>query len=181
VTLNMFSRKFSVDFPTREDWSTECVDLVAPDGIIFFTNGFLCEGRSGAGVFSDILNVRVSYALGYHATVFQSEVYVFLAGILHFGGEGIVNRAVSICSDSGAALLALKSYAMSSRIVLQCGDSLQELALSTRVRLVWVPGHCGIHEEDGGLAIAGPCLQLEPSSVKQRERDWLLNNTLIIF
>jgi hypothetical protein len=28
VTLNIFARKFSVDFPTREDWSTECVDLV---------------------------------------------------------------------------------------------------------------------------------------------------------
>jgi hypothetical protein len=32
VTLNIFDRKFSVDLPTREDWSTECVDLVAPDG-----------------------------------------------------------------------------------------------------------------------------------------------------
>jgi hypothetical protein len=31
VTFNIFGRKFSVDFPTREDWSTECVDLVAPD------------------------------------------------------------------------------------------------------------------------------------------------------
>jgi hypothetical protein len=31
MTLNIFGRKFSVIFPTREDWSTECVDLVAPD------------------------------------------------------------------------------------------------------------------------------------------------------
>jgi hypothetical protein len=38
VTLNIFARKFSVDFPTREDWSTECVDLVAPDGLVFFTD-----------------------------------------------------------------------------------------------------------------------------------------------
>jgi hypothetical protein len=34
VTLNIFDRKFSVDFPTREDWSTECDDLVAPDGLV---------------------------------------------------------------------------------------------------------------------------------------------------
>jgi hypothetical protein len=26
VTLNIIDRKFSVDFSTREDWSTECVD-----------------------------------------------------------------------------------------------------------------------------------------------------------
>jgi hypothetical protein len=38
-------------------------------------------------------------------------------------------------------LLALKSYVVFSRVVLQCGDSIQELALSRRVRLVWVPGH----------------------------------------
>jgi hypothetical protein len=46
VTLNVFGRKFSVNFPTRQDLSTEFVDLVAP------------EGRAGAGVFSDIFNVR---------------------------------------------------------------------------------------------------------------------------
>jgi hypothetical protein len=79
VTLNIFGRKFFVDFPTREDWSTGCVDLVAPDGLVFFTNGSLCGGRAGAGVFPDILKVRESYALGSHATVFQSEVYAILA------------------------------------------------------------------------------------------------------
>jgi hypothetical protein len=58
VTLNIFDRKFSVDFPTREDWSKECVDLVAPDGLVFLTDGSLCVGRAGVDVFSDILNVR---------------------------------------------------------------------------------------------------------------------------
>jgi hypothetical protein len=76
VTLNIFGRKFSVDFPTREDWSTECVDLVAPDGLGFFTDGSLYEGRARAGVLSEILNGRESYALG--PQVFQSEVYAFL-------------------------------------------------------------------------------------------------------
>jgi ribonuclease HI len=142
VTLNIFGRKFSVDFPTIEDWSTECVDLVAPDG------------RAGAGVFSAILNVRESYALGSHATVFQSKVYAFLACSEYCISEGIVNRAVSICSDSRAAFLALKSYAVSSRILLQCRDYLQELAFSDRVRLVWVPGHCGIHENEEADALA---------------------------
>jgi hypothetical protein len=105
VTLDIFGRKFSVDFPTREAWSTGCVDLVAPDGLVFFTNGSLCEGRAGAGVFSDILNVRKSYALGSHATVFQSEVYAILACSDYCISEGIVNGAISICSDSRAALL----------------------------------------------------------------------------
>jgi hypothetical protein len=84
VTLNIFGRKFSVDFPSREDWSTKCVDLVAPDGS-------LCEGKAGAGVFSDILNVRESYALGPHTTVFQSEVYAILACLEYCILGGIVN------------------------------------------------------------------------------------------
>jgi hypothetical protein len=53
-TLNIFDRKFTVDFPTREDWSTERVDLVALNGLVFFTDGALCRSRAGAGVFSDI-------------------------------------------------------------------------------------------------------------------------------
>jgi hypothetical protein len=94
VTLNIFGRKFSVDFPKREDWSTECVDLIAPDGLVFFTDGSLYEGRAGADVLSGILNVRESYALGS-----QSEVYAILACSEYCNLEGIVNRAVSICSD----------------------------------------------------------------------------------
>jgi hypothetical protein len=103
----------------------ECVDLVALDGLVFFTDGSLCEGIAGAGVLSDILNVRELYAFGS-----QSR-----------------------------------------------GDS-------NRVRLVWVPGNCGIHgnEETDALARTGsssafvgpePCLPLAPSSVKRREREWL--------
>jgi hypothetical protein len=80
---------FYVDLPTREDWSTECVDLVALDGLVFFTDGSLCGGRAVVGVFSDILNVRVSYALGSHATVFQS--------ILHFKGHGRQNNINLLC------------------------------------------------------------------------------------
>jgi hypothetical protein len=91
VTLNIFNKKFSVDFPTREDLSTECVELVAPDGLVFFTDGSLCGGRDGAGVFSDILDVRESNALDSHAMVFHSEAYDMLACSKYCISEGIVN------------------------------------------------------------------------------------------
>jgi hypothetical protein len=88
VTLNIFARKFSVD------WYTDCVDMGAPDGLIFFTDGCLCRARAGAGVFSNILKYLLFWR--------------------------VQSIAISIYSDSWAALLALKS----SRVVLQCGDSL---------------------------------------------------------
>jgi hypothetical protein len=43
VTPNVFDRKFSVDFPAREDWPTECVDLVVPDGLVFFAGAELMQ------------------------------------------------------------------------------------------------------------------------------------------
>jgi ribonuclease HI len=190
VTLNIFDRTFSVDFSTREDWFTECVDLIAPYGLVFFTDGSLCGGRAGACVIYDILNVMESYAFGTHATVFQSEVYAILACLEYCISKGIVNRAISICSDGRAALLALKSHAVSSRAVLQCGNSIQELALSNSVRLVCVPGHCGILENEKADALARavlgsafvepePCLPLAHSSAKRREREWLLKSRLM--
>jgi hypothetical protein len=76
---------------------------------------------------------------------------------------------------------------VSSRIVLQCGNSVQELAMSNKVRLVFVPGHYGIHENQevdafararSNSALVGPepCLPLAPSSVKWCEREWVLNS-----
>jgi hypothetical protein len=183
VALNLFDRNFSEDFLTREDWSTECVDLVSAGGLVFFTDGSFCGGRAGAGVFSEILNIRELYALGTHAMVFQSEVYDIMAFAEYCISEDIVNRAIS---DSRAALLAHKSYAVSSRPVLQCEDSFQELGLSNRVQMVWVPGHCGIHgNEETHLQEPGssstfvgpkPCLPLATSIVKRKEREWLLKS-----
>jgi hypothetical protein len=90
----------------------ECVDLVAPDRLVFFTDGSLCEGRAGAGVFSEILNVRESYAFGSHAaTVFQSEVYACLAYCIL---EGIINkwRAFQTCTTvhSSTGVPALRIF-----------------------------------------------------------------------
>jgi hypothetical protein len=41
-----------------------------PYGVIFYTEGSLCDGIAGAEVFSKSLNVRESYFLGKKATVF---------------------------------------------------------------------------------------------------------------
>jgi hypothetical protein len=102
VTLNIFGRKFSVDFLAREDWSTECVDLIAPDELLFITDRSLCEGRAGA-----ILNVRESYALGSNATVFQSKVYAFLPYSEYYI---IFRRALSTDQYQSALIVGLLSW-----------------------------------------------------------------------
>jgi hypothetical protein len=66
------------------------------------------------------------------------------------GGHFQQNNINLLCE----AFPAPKSYAVSSRVVLQCGDSLQELALSNKVRLMLVSGYCGIHGNEEADALA---------------------------
>jgi hypothetical protein len=43
--------------------SQEISEILPSDGVIFYTNGSLCEVRACAGVFSDTLDIRESCAL----------------------------------------------------------------------------------------------------------------------
>jgi hypothetical protein len=70
-----FGRKFLVELPPRSSWlSQETTETLPSDGVIFYTDGSLCENKAGAWVFSDTLDIRESYALGSLATVFQTKV-----------------------------------------------------------------------------------------------------------
>jgi hypothetical protein len=53
--------------------SQETSKILPSDGVISYTGDSLCEGRAGAGVFSNTLEIRESYALGSLATVFPSR------------------------------------------------------------------------------------------------------------
>jgi hypothetical protein len=97
--------RFLVELPLKSSWL-----ILSSDGVIFYTDGSLCEGRVGADVFSVTLDIRESYALGSLATVFQTEVYAILACSDYSRSVNMHNMTICICSDSKAALLALSSY-----------------------------------------------------------------------
>jgi hypothetical protein len=95
-------------------------EILPSDGVIFYTDGSLCEGGADAGVFSETLDIRESYALGSLATVFQTEVYANLACSDYCRSPNMHNMTICICSDCKAALLALSSYTISSKLLHQC-------------------------------------------------------------
>jgi hypothetical protein len=50
---------------------------------------------------------------------FNPNIFAILACSEYCISEGIVNRAISICSDNRVALLDLQLYAVSLKVVLQ--------------------------------------------------------------
>ena len=141
---DVFDRGFAVKFPSREFWMNQAENATLSNEITCYTDGSFCDNRSGAGVFSESLNLKESYSLGAYTTVFQAEVYAILACSDICQKAGLQNETIHIFSDSKAALMALSSYKISSSIVMQCWTSLQALSTLNRVCLSWVPGHCNI-------------------------------------
>jgi hypothetical protein len=80
------------------------------DGLKFYTEGSLFEGRAGSEVFSEKLDLKTSFALATFATVFQAEVYAIVVCCDYCLKECMSGKTVCICSDSRAALLALSLH-----------------------------------------------------------------------
>jgi hypothetical protein len=145
VPFIAFGRRFLVALPPRSSWlSQETSEILPSDGVIFYMDGLLGEGRVGAGVFSDTLDIRESYTFGSLVTVFQTEVYPILAYCDYLRSANMHIMTICICSDSKAALLALSLYKISSKLLHQVWLSLQDLSNNNRVRLFWVSDHCDI-------------------------------------
>lgn len=174
------SRRFKVVFPTRDDWAD---NTLPPSDFTFFTDGSLCDGLSGAGVFSANPETRLDYNLGPHITVFQAELFALVRCAFHCLQEKFYGCRISICSDSQAALKSLQSYKIDSSLVLECRALLDRLTVMNDVSLLWVPGHSDIlgNEEADTLARNGsshefigpiPFLPLSKNWAKSAIHSW---------
>ncbi|KAJ8950637.1 hypothetical protein NQ318_010836 [Aromia moschata] len=131
------SPKLGIQIPIRDDWDN-INNTICQNGIIWFTDGSKIRDKAGADVF-------------------QAEIYAILAcgmGILKTAPK---RRTIQICTDSQAALMAIESSKVKSRLVLDCKKILNDLASCNRVILTWVPGHSGVpgNEEADRLARLG--------------------------
>ncbi|KAJ8936227.1 hypothetical protein NQ318_009360 [Aromia moschata] len=115
-----------------------------PNGIIWFTDGSKIGDKAGAGVYGKTTRTKLSFALGSYASVFQAEIYAILACGMEIIKTAPKRRTIQICTDSQAALMAIESNKLKSRLVLDCKKILNDLASCNRVILTWVPGHSGV-------------------------------------
>ena len=101
---------------------------------------------------------------GPNPSVFQSEVLAIKMCAEELLRRGVEGRRVSICCDSRAALGALDSCRVSSRLTLECREALDNLGRNNNiVVLYWVPAHVGIEGNEiadraakGGTTLASP-------------------------
>ena len=74
---------------------------------------------------------------------FQAEIFAIMA-IRESVLRGYKGRTITIFNDSQAALKALESVTVKSKLVLKCLGFLNELATHNSIQLVWVPEREGI-------------------------------------
>ncbi|KAJ8909698.1 hypothetical protein NQ315_002738 [Exocentrus adspersus] len=139
-----------------EKSGTRDSDALVSQGLVWFTDGSKTLEGTGAGVRGVRPRVELSFPLGKHASVFRRKCLQSWPGKIGLK-KGYSNQHIQICTDSQAALHALKSPRITSQVVLECTNSLAELGQRNKVRLVWVPGHCGVtgNEEADALARKG--------------------------
>ncbi|XP_073956502.1 uncharacterized protein [Choristoneura fumiferana] len=136
----IFRRNFKVHVPTRAEWAE---GLTLPEGSenSWYTDGSKMKSGTGAGIHAKDFNSSVS--MGNYATVFQAETYAIIACAQENIDRKVREKTIYILSDSQAALKALTSPKVDSRLIYNGVQALNKLGRRNRVRLVWIPGHKG--------------------------------------
>jgi ribonuclease HI len=183
ISITLPNHSYRVIIPERETWQEGFLLQLGADHALF-TDGSLCDGLSGAGVYSASLEIDLSFRLGRFITVFQAEIFAISAGASYCVEKGIRNSKIVFCVDSQSALLSLRSDKFQSKLVLECFNLLKQLSRENEITLVWVPGHEGIagNERADGLARDGskepatgpaPFLPLSKSWATESIRGWV--------
>jgi len=124
--------------PNKDDWLSQ---IRIPGDIVCYTDGSRLQrlGHTGASVFNQTTNLKLTLPLGKYSTVFQAEIYAILSCVLSLHSER--EASIAICSDSQAALKALQSAKTRCSLVAETKSALGKLSTFNSVRLLWVPGH----------------------------------------
>ena len=114
---------------TMEDWTKATGAPPAVKGLVWFTDGSKMGEGTGAGVYGKLVGQRLSSSLGKYTTVFHVEICAILASVYEIQSQNRLEKYVSICSDSQAALKALKAIRTTSPLVHQCQKALNDISI----------------------------------------------------
>jgi hypothetical protein len=83
---------YRVTMLAREEWTRGPRTPPVVKGLVWYTDGSRTAEGTGAGVYGQSVNRRLSISLGKHATVFQAEVYAILACVHEIETQRIGQR-----------------------------------------------------------------------------------------
>ncbi len=148
----IWQRSYGVNLRSMHEDSQLPVTSTSPDQGIFsiFTDGSKLQGCTGSGykIWAGLNAVREkSYHLGRVTTVFQAEVHAIKEAADYFTYQ-LKHRLtpgdrVRLYTDSQAALQALASIQVRSRLVRNCVETLNEAARDIDFTIHWVKAHVG--------------------------------------
>jgi ribonuclease HI len=179
-----FEKKFRTVFPTRQEWTME-QPVFEPESLVYYTDGSKMDDGVGSGVFGIRPRVQIVGSLDDSATVFQAEVHALELCIRDKISKGYRNRKIYVLSDSKAALMAIGSHEVRSKLVWDCLGVIKVVTQFNKLTFLWVPGHSGIegNEQADRLARVGssrsfvhprPFCGKATSCVKTELDEWLL-------
>ena len=142
-----FAKKFTVTYPDRSEWEK---------WLVWYTDGSKTSCDTGGGVFGG--KTGLVFSLDVFATAFKAEVFAIMAAIRESIARDYNGETITIFTNSQAALKALESVTVKSKLILKrpeipqwTGDT--QLS-STRVGAgAW--GHLGQWEGWEGLNKTG--------------------------
>jgi ribonuclease HI len=152
--------------------------------VVIYTDGSKEDGSAGAGwavCVGDEVIEEESIFLGESTTVFQAEVVAIQRSLqwLIADGEKVSGKNVQILSDSQAAIQAIHSHTIVSKVVKDCASTLTEAKKNHWINIGWVRGHADntgneladyLAKEGNKLPVqsVGPELPVPYATMKQR-------------
>lgn len=144
----LLDNNFDWEIPEREKWMSTSNPLPPVNSIACFTDGSKMDGLSGAGYYCESLNLSSSIHIDAYATVYQVELFAISELCGNEALKNCMNETLVICSDSQSAIEALGSFTVNSKLVHECKLRLNEIGSRNEVKLLWVPGHENIEENE---------------------------------
>lgn len=140
--ITVFGRKFDMVIPERANWLGE--SLLNQYDLTVFTDGSKSEAGCGAGFQISEPFSRRSFKLPDNCSVFQCEMLAIHKACSYLDHLGTEDKRIAICVDSQAALKALTSHTIKSKVVMDCYKILNKISECNSIFLLWVPGHSDI-------------------------------------
>jgi ribonuclease HI len=157
ATLLNFDTPFKVETESFEKGE----DISPPKALLCYTDGSKQKNKDdnvgvGAGFYITKTDkdgvgaslTRKSFHLEEYNSVYQAElsaIHQTAVHLLKYSQETLSKTTTYIMSDSKSVLQGLQKHLVSSKLMNQCLESLNNLASYTTVKLRWIKAHAGHH------------------------------------